>query len=226
MSVEENINTVRRNIQAALERSGRDSNSVKLIAVSKNISEDKIMEAYHTGQRLFGENRVQEWQRKSPALPVDCEWHIIGRLQSNKVKYLNESVTLIHSLDRMSLLQELDKEGKKREHIWNALLQVNVARDEAKAGLEKEEVKDFLLAARDYSSVNISGLMTIGALEAEPEETRGYFRKLREIRDQLLLEGVCNRETFFHLSMGMSQDYELAVIEGATMVRTGSVIFS
>ncbi len=225
MSVAENIRNVRQNIDAALARSGRNKGSVKLVAVSKNVPENKILEAYASGQRAFGENRVQEWQQKSVLLPADCEWHIIGRLQTNKVKYLDARIAFIHSLDRLSLLEKFNEEGKKLSLIWKTLVQVNVAGDEAKAGLEIDEVKDFLITAKNYSYVKILGLMTIGVLAVSPQETRGYFRKLREIRDQLLREGICCHQSFFHLSMGMSQDYELAVEEGATIVRIGSTIF-
>jgi len=225
MRIAENINEVKQNIQAALARAGRPNDTVKLLAVSKTVAEDRILQAYHAGQRVFGENRVQEWRSKSENLPDDCEWHIIGTLQTNKVKYLNHKIALIHSLDRFSLLEELNNQGQKKQLKWKTLLQVNVARDEAKAGLEVEEVRDFLISARDYTHVDILGLMTIGALAAGPEETRGYFRRLRELREALWREGICSPEQFRELSMGMSQDYELAVEEGATIVRVGSVLF-
>lgn len=225
MSIEENITAVKQKIGAAAERAGRRSEMIKLVSVTKTVSEDRILEAYHVGQRFFGENKVQEWQKKKPLLPPDCEWHLIGRLQTNKVKYLDASVAFIHSLDRFSLLEKLEAEGQKRQIVWKTLVQVNVAKDEAKAGLEIEEVGEFLEAARGYSYVKVLGLMTIGALGAGPEETRGYFRRLRELREELIGKGVRSREELPHLSMGMSQDYELAIEEGATIVRIGSVIF-
>jgi pyridoxal phosphate enzyme (YggS family) len=225
MNIEENLAMIRRKISAAAERSGRSPGDIKLIAVSKTVSEDKILEAYHLGQNIFGENKVQEWQRKYPLLPSDFEWHLIGRLQTNKIKYLDAGVALIHSLDRLPLLEKLNAEGEKRQITWKTLIQVNVAKDQAKAGLEVEEVKDFLETARDYPFVQVLGLMTIGALEASPEETRGFFRKLRELKEEMIAKGVRREEDFFHLSMGMSQDYALAVEEGATIVRIGSSIF-
>lgn len=225
MSITENIADVRVKILAAAERAGRKADCVKILAVSKTVSEDRIMEAYNAGQKYFGENKVQEWQRKSPLLPADCEWHIIGRLQTNKIKYLNSGIALIHSLDRLPLLQKLEDEGAKRQICWNTLIQVNVAKDEAKAGLEIEEVKDFLIAVKDCSYVRVKGLMTIGALDASKEETRSFFRKLKEIRDGLIAGGDANQGELTELSMGMSQDYELAVEEGATIVRIGSTIF-
>lgn len=225
MNIEKNLFEVRRKIRMAAERSGRKADSVKIVAVSKTVTEDRILEAYRLGQRVFGENRVQEWQKKYPGLPDDCEWHFIGRLQTNKVKYLNRRIALIHSLDRLALLEKLNAEGEKRRITWPALVQVNVARDEAKAGLKVEEVKDFLTAAVDYPYVTISGLMTIGALDASPEETRGFFRELRELRDKLRRSKLPGADKICELSMGMSQDFEMAVEEGATIVRIGSNIF-
>lgn len=225
MNVETNIKDVLLKIEKAAERSGRDIRDVRLVAVSKNVSPERIQEAYNIGQKAFGENRIQEWMQKYPLLPLECEWHIIGRLQTNKVKYLDDRVALIHSLDRFSLLEKLNSEGEKRGMRWRALIQVNVAQDEAKAGLEVEEVKDFLIAMRDYPYLKALGLMTIGALEASQEETKGFFRKLREIRSCLIRQGITDDKGFPHLSMGMSQDYELAVEEGATIVRVGSKIF-
>lgn len=225
MDIQTNLRDVRRRIEAAGEKSGRKTDKVMLVAVSKNVSAESVYQAYNAGQRCFGENRVQEWLNKHALLPEDCQWHIIGRLQTNKVKYLNEKVALIHSLDRFSLLEKLSLEGEKRGIYWPALLQVNVAKDKAKSGLEIEEVNDFLLAAKEYPYVKVSGLMTIGDFEAEPEQTRGYFRKLREIRDSIISKGLYKKQDFYHLSMGMSGDFEMAVEEGATIIRVGSRIF-
>lgn len=224
MSVTENINDVKHKIENALDKSGR-KDKVTIVAVTKTVSQDAILEAYHSGLKIYGENKVQEWQRKHIELPDDCEWHIIGRLQTNKIKYLNASIALIHSLDRLSLLEKLNAEGEKRKLVWKTLIQVNVACDDSKAGLEIEEVRDFLAKVKDNPFVQVKGLMTIGALEATADETRGFFRKLREMRDELISEGFFTREELPHLSMGMSQDYELAVEEGATIVRIGSSIF-
>jgi hypothetical protein len=225
MNINENLTDIRQKIRIAVERSGRRVETVKIVAVTKTIPVENIQEAYQVGQKVFGENRVQEWQKKNILLPADCEWHLIGRLQTNKIKYLDSNVALIHSLDRFSLLEKLNAEGEKRQIIWKTLIQVNVAKDDAKAGLEVEEVNDFLETVRDYPYVQVLGLMTIGKFNACPEDTRGYFRKLREIRDALIRKDIRNKEELPHLSMGMSQDYELAVEEGATIVRIGSSIF-
>ncbi|RJE49056.1 MULTISPECIES: YggS family pyridoxal phosphate-dependent enzyme [unclassified Dehalobacter] len=224
MSIVNNISEVQQKISAAAARAGRSSKDITLLAVSKTVPEDRIMEAHRAGLRAFGENKVQEWQAKHLSLPQDCQWHIIGRLQTNKVKYL-EDIAFIHSLDRFALLEKLNLEGEKRQIRWKTLVQVNVARDKAKAGLEIEELQDFMDSVHDFPYVTVHGLMTIGALDAGPGETRGYFRKLREIRNDLLTKGAGGPNGLPHLSMGMSQDYEIAVEEGSTIVRVGSMIF-
>ena len=194
------------------------------MAVSKNQPVSALQEAYRVGQRRFAENRVQEWYEKAPALKNDCEWHLVGRLQTNKVKYLDQSVAMIHSLDRFSLLETLNAHGERCGIIWTTLVQVNIARDPAKAGLKPEEVPDFLISIGDHPHVQVQGLMTIGAVEATAQETQGFFRQLRVLRDTMRAKqwsGVNLRE----LSMGMSGDFEMAIEEGATLVRVGSKIF-
>ncbi|HEY8910386.1 MAG TPA: YggS family pyridoxal phosphate-dependent enzyme [Desulfosporosinus sp.] len=215
---------VRQRIDQAVARSKRDPSSIRLLAVSKNQPVSSIEEAYQAGQRAFAENRVQEWLEKVSALPSDCEWHLVGSLQTNKVKYLDHNVAMIHSLDRLSLLETLNAQGERRDRSWKTLVQVNIARDPAKAGLKPEEVPDFLDSVGDYPRVLVQGFMTIGSLEAGSAETRGFFRELRSLRDALQSRkwpGVDLRE----LSMGMSRDFELAIEEGATLVRVGQRIF-
>lgn len=222
--IEQRLSEVRQRIIQAVARSKRDPSTIRLLAVSKTQPVSSLEEAYQAGQRAFAENRVQEWLEKAPILPNDCQWHLVGRLQTNKVKYLNQNVEMIHSLDRFSLLETLDGQGERRGIKWTTLVQVNIARDPAKAGLMPEEVPDFLNSVGDYPHVQVQGLMTIGALGASSMETQGFFRQLRELRDTLQsrdLPGVNLRE----LSMGMSQDFELAIEEGATLVRVGRQIF-
>jgi pyridoxal phosphate enzyme (YggS family) len=193
------------------------------LAVSKNQPISALEQAYRSGQRRFAENRVQELLEKVSSFR-DCEWHLVGSLQTNKVKYLDQSVSMIHSLDRLSLLKNLNKQGEQCGIIWPTLVQVNIARDPAKAGLSPEEVSDFLDLMGDYPQVQVQGLMTIGALEASAAETRSFFHQLRVLRDTLQSKsrpGVDLRE----LSMGMSEDYEIAIEEGATLVRIGRQIF-
>lgn len=224
VSIEQNLVQVRQRIEQAMARSKRDAGTVRLLAVSKTQPISSLEAAYKIGQRAFAENRVQEWLEKVSFLPKDCEWHLIGRLQTNKVKYLDPTISMIHSLDRFSLLKTLNEQGERRGIIWKTLVQVNVARDSAKAGLMPEEVSDFLNSVGDYPQVQVQGFMTIGALEASSAETQGFFRRLRSLRDTLCVRkwpGVDLRE----LSMGMSRDFELAIEEGATLVRVGHQIF-
>ena len=222
--IEQSFVEVRQRIVRAADRSHRDPRSIRLLAVSKFQPVSALEEAYRAGQRRFAKNRVQEWLEKVPSLKNDCEWHLVGSLQTNKVKYLDQSVFMIHTLDRFSLLKILNSQGERCGIIWRTLVQVNIARDPAKAGLKPEEVPDFLHSIGDYPHVQVQGLMTIGALEASAAETREFFRELRVLRDTLHsreLSGVDLRE----LSMGMSGDYEMAVEEGATFVRVGRKIF-
>jgi len=222
--IEQRLVEVRQRIDQAIARSNRNPRTVRLLAVSKNQPVAALEEAYRVGQRRFAENRIQEWAEKVPELKNDCEWHLVGSLQTNKVKYLNQSVSMIHSLDRASLLKTLNAQGERCGIIWTTLVQVNIARDPAKAGLTPEEVPDFLNSIGNYPHVRVRGLMTIGALEASETETKGFFRQLRVLRDTLQAtnwSGVDLRE----LSMGMSGDFEMAIEEGATFVRVGRLIF-
>jgi len=225
LPVRENLIVVHQRIQEALEKGGRCGEQVKLVAVSKRAGIDLIEEAYRFGQRDFGENHVQEWLKKKDQLPEACSWHFVGRLQTNKIKFLDKRIALIHSLDRLALLEALNAEGEKRNHIWNTLLQVNVAEDRAKAGLGIADVPEFFQKAESCRFVRITGLMTIGRGGATPQETRETFAALRVLRDRLLLAGVPGTEELADLSMGMSRDLEIAVEEGATIVRVGSDIF-
>lgn len=223
-SVEQSLSEVRKRIAQTVARSGRELGTVRLLAVSKSKPFSVIEAAYSAGQRRFAESRVQEWLEKASALPNDCEWHFIGSLQTNKVRYLNNSISLIHSLDRLSLLESLNAHGERLDIIWKTLVQVNVARDSAKAGFLPEEVPDFLSSIGDYPHVQVLGLMTIGSREAGTAETRDVFRRLRVLRDDLQARkrpGVDLRE----LSMGMSDDFELAIEEGSTFIRVGRQIF-
>ena len=222
--IEQSLVEVRQRIDQAVARSKRHPSTIRLLAVSKTQSVSKVEEAYQAGQRAFAENRVQEWLEKAPSLPEDCEWHLVGRLQSNKVKYLDQNISMIHSLDRFSLLETLNVQGERRDIIWKTLVQVNIARDPAKAGLMPEEVPDFLNSIGDHPHVQVRGFMTIGALEASLAETQEYFRQLRDLRDRLQSRKWSGVD-LVELSMGMSGDFELAIEEGATIVRVGRQIF-
>ncbi len=201
--------------------------SAKLIAVSKTHPAEKIQEAYAGGQRLFGENRVQEMQEKQPLLPSDVEWHLIGHLQRNKVKHIAPFVSLIHSADSLRLLEEINKQGEKFNRIIHCLIQVFIATEETKFGLDAREVRDLACSSQmaSLTHIQIDGLMGIASLSENKEQIRAEFRSLntlfKELRHLPLPPNVQMRE----LSMGMSSDYAMALEEGSTLIRIGTAIF-
>jgi pyridoxal phosphate enzyme (YggS family) len=198
-----------------------------LIAVSKTQPPDKIREVYDLGQRHFGENRAQELASKFEALPKDIEWHMIGHLQSNKVKHIAPFVRLIHSVDSMKLLEEIDRQAMRNERVIPCLLQVHIAEEETKFGLSPQEVPDFLssLKAREFGHVQVHGLMGMATFTPDEQRVRREFRTLKALFDQLRTTHLPDGVTMQHLSMGMSGDYGLAIEEGSTMVRVGTAIF-
>lgn len=200
---------------------------VKLVAVSKTKSVDLIMEAYNTGQRIFGENRVQELIEKHPILPDDIEWHYIGHLQTNKVKYLAPFVDMIHAVDSIKLLAEIDKQARKNNRVISCLLQVHIADEETKFGLNEEELADIMkdLPNMKFENVRISGLMGMATYTDDEDQVRREFRNLKSIFKRIEDEFSDILYDFSELSMGMSGDYPIAVEEGSTMIRVGSLIF-
>lgn len=225
MSIADNIEAVKANIAGtAAEYPRFSAPSVQLIAVTKTLGIDKIREAYNWGQRDFGENRVQEILEKYPAFPEDVRWHLIGHLQTNKVKYIVDKVAMIHSLDSIKLAEEIEKRAAAIDRVIPCLIQVNIADEDTKFGLQKEATLDFVKEMIRFPHIAVEGLMTIGPHVAEEEAISAVFRELRKLKEEiaaLALPGVKMRE----LSMGMSSDYPLAVREGATMVRVGTTIF-
>jgi len=199
--------------------------SALLIAVSKTRSAAEILGLYHHGQRDFGENRVQEWLEKKDLLPDDIRWHLIGHIQTNKVKFLDPVPALIHSADRLSLLDALEKEGEKRGVVFKALLQVKIAREESKFGFEGEELVGLARSGKlsGYRHIAFHGLMGMATFTEDELQVKQEFAELRHYFEELLplMDGTIFRE----ISMGMSGDYTLALEEGSTMVRIGSSIF-
>jgi len=219
-----NIDSIKSEIQKACTKVRRDPSEVKLLAVSKTFSVETIKAAYAAGQRLFGENRVQELCQKASLLPPDIEWHLIGTLQRNKVKDVVGKVALIHSVDSLPLAQEINKQALKRNLSVNILLQVNIAEEESKHGFALEEIAAKVKAMCQLPGIKIRGLMTIAPFTENPEEVRLVFRQLKmlaESLEKMRLPEVQMQE----LSMGMSGDFGVAVEEGATLVRIGSRIF-
>ncbi len=215
-----NIKRVRERIEAAARRAGRNPGEIKVIAVTKSVEPRTIEQAVGCGLTALGENRVQELLAKIPHLPDGIEWHFIGRLQTNKVKKLIGRVSLIHSLDRWSLAEVINKEAGRSGLRVRVLVQVNVSGESTKAGITPAEVEDFAGEAAKLPGVLVCGLMTIAPIG---EDARPYFKQLKEIFERL--KGRIPGGKIEYLSMGMSADFEVAVEEGANLLRIGSAIF-
>ena len=200
---------------------------VKIVAVSKNQPVSRIKEAYDAGQRIFGENRVQELIAKQPLLPSDTEWHLIGHLQTNKVKYIASFVKLIHSVESLRLLLEIDREAERSNRCVDCLLQIYISTDETKFGLDIPEALTLLQSAeyRKLKNVRITGLMGMATFTDDEALIRSEFRLLKNCFDSFSREFFRERPEFKEISMGMSGDYKIAVTEGSTMVRIGTAIF-
>ena len=222
--IKENIATVQKNIALACSRVGRDSSEVTLIAVSKTKPVDMLLEAYEAGMREFGENKPQELRDKSNVIHEPIRWHMIGSLQKNKIKYVAGTACMIHSVDSIELAEAIDKEAKKREIVCDILLEVNIAAEESKHGFSPEELLDSVRHIATLTGVRLCGLMTVAPYTENAEENRGYFRKMKELLIDIKNKNIDNISMDV-LSMGMSSDYEVAVEEGATMVRVGTGIF-
>lgn len=212
MSVAGNLASIQSQIEAACESAGRAPSSVTLIAVSKTIPVEAIREAYDAGHRHFGESRLQEAQPKIEALPDDIVWHFIGALQSNKAKRIAQLFHVVHTIDRESQLKEISKADRPID----AFIEVNIANEPQKAGICADSLDDFKEVVLHYPQVRLCGLMTVGPIVEDSEQSRIYFRALGTQAERLGVEG---------LSMGMSQDFDVAIQEGATHIRVGSAIF-
>jgi pyridoxal phosphate enzyme (YggS family) len=224
MSVAENLLKIQERIRTAAERCGRDPRSVRLVAVSKTQPMEAIIAASEAGQRIFGENYVQELLDKAGKAPETAEWHFIGSLQSNKVKYIAGLVSLIHSVDRISLAREIDRQWQRTGKVCDILLQVNISGEETKSGTTAAGVIELAREAAALPHLRIRGLMTMPPFFDEPERARPYFRELRRLAGVIMAEDIPG-VSMDELSMGMSGDFEVAVEEGATLVRVGSAIF-
>ncbi|WP_431087844.1 YggS family pyridoxal phosphate-dependent enzyme [Paenibacillus sp. 8b26] len=223
MSLEERIKEVNARVEAACARSGRSREEINVIAVTKYVSAAAMASVLDSGLEHVGENRWQDAADKWSKLGDRGTWHFIGHLQTNKVKDVIGKFGFIHSLDRLSLAQELDKKAATLGLRIKAFVQVNISGETSKYGLSSEAVVPFLKQIRDLEHVDVIGLMTMAPHEEDPENTRPVFRRLRELRDALNGQAL-TREPIVHLSMGMSNDFEVAVEEGATWLRLGSVL--
>ncbi len=222
--ITENLKEVEQKIQEACDRSGRKRSDVTLIAVSKTKPVEYLQEAYEQGIRNFGENKVQELTGKIEQMPEDIKWHMIGHLQRNKVKYIAGKTELIHSVDSYRLAEEINIQAKKRGIVIPVLIEVNVAGEESKFGVSLEDAETLIDDVASLDGVTVKGLMTIAPYVADPEENRPLFKALKDLSVDIAAKNKDN-VTMDVLSMGMTNDYQVAIEEGATLVRVGTGIF-
>ena len=220
----QNLEEVERNICAACSRSGRKREDVTLISVSKTKPISMLEEAYAAGSRDFGENKPQELREKQETLPTDIRWHMIGHLQRNKIKYIIDKACMIHSVDSERLAEAVSLEAGKRGIVMPVLVEVNIAREESKFGIYEEDTLAFIEKISALPNIRVEGLMTIAPFVENAEENRIFFRKLRNLYVDIKSKNIDN-VTMCNLSMGMTGDYQVAIEEGATMVRVGTGIF-
>ena len=222
MDMQKNIETVYEKIKIAAEKSGRKKEDITLIAVSKTKPVEMLLEAQSLGLSTFGENKVQELVDKYESVH-NVNWHFIGSLQRNKVKYIIDKVSLIHSLDSVSLANEINKRAKSKNIVSDVLVQINIGKEDSKSGIYKEELHDFIKEISEFENIRVLGLMAIPP-KGNSDEVRGYFREMKTLFDSLK---SCENERLVmkYLSMGMTGDYEIAIEEGSNIVRVGTGIF-
>jgi pyridoxal phosphate enzyme (YggS family) len=220
-----NVDTIRRRISGACERVGRTPDEVTLVAVSKTFSAEAVREAVRAGVTDVGENYVQELLAKREQLaPEEIRWHFVGHLQSNKVRHIAPWITLIHAVDNLGVAQEIDRRAARAGRVIDFLVEVNTTGEETKFGVSPDTTVSFLRSLNGLAHVRVAGLMTIGPFLPDPEGSRPMFRTLRQLRDETRALGQAN-VTMQHLSMGMTGDFEVAVEEGATLIRIGTALF-
>ena len=223
-TIKNNLEIIKEKIKKAALKANRNPEEIKLVAVTKTATIEQIKEAISAGVKIIGENKVQEAKEKYQILSADIEWHLVGHLQTNKVKYAIEIFDLIHSVDSIKLAEEIDRRSQQFGMITNVLVEVNVSGEETKYGIKPEEVEYFLKEISEFSRIKVRGLMTIAPITEDKEEVRPYFRKLRELSKEIKRKNIKNVKMDY-LSMGMTEDFEVAIEEGANMVRIGRGIF-
>lgn len=222
--IENNLYTINERIEVASKLAGRNKEDITLLAVSKTKSNEAILDTYHLGLRSFGENKVQELVEKYHTLPKDINWHMIGHLQRNKVKYIAPFISCIHSVDSTRLAETINKEGIKNNRVISILIEINMANEESKFGIKPCELAEFLEYIKTLTNVRVDGLMTIAPNPSDPENNRVYFNDLYK----LFVDNQAKKSdnvSMNVLSMGMSKDYMIAIQEGATIIRIGSDLF-
>ncbi|MCD8338125.1 MAG: YggS family pyridoxal phosphate-dependent enzyme [Lachnospiraceae bacterium] len=222
--LKENLQDVEERVACACARAGRSRDEVLLIAVSKTKPVEMIEEIYREGVRDFGENHPQEIRDKFPRLPDDVQWHMIGHLQTNKIKYIIERACMVHSVDSFRLAEEISKAAVRRNRIMPILIEVNMAGEASKYGIAPEDTESLIRQIAPLPGVHVEGLMTIAPYTDNPEDNRSVFRKMKKLNVDIRAKNIDNTD-MSHLSMGMTGDYEVAIEEGATMIRVGTGIF-
>ena len=220
----ENCEKIKARINAAAIKAGRNTDDIKVIAVSKTVDTARITKALEWGISDLGENRVQELCDKFDIINMKCKWHLIGHLQTNKVKYILDKVSMIHSLDRLELANEIQKRAEKANRQVEALVQVNISAEDSKYGISPESALDFIKELSKMGNIKVKGLMTIAPLAENPEDVRWVFAGLRKLLIDISKENIDNIDMDY-LSMGMSNDFEVAIEEGSNMLRIGTAIF-
>ena len=222
--IKNNLEIINEKIKKAALKADKNPEEIKLVAVAKTATIEQIEEAIKAGVKIIGENKVQEAKEKYQIITADIEWHLVGHLQTNKVKYAVEIFDCIHSVDSIKLAKEIDKRSLQFGKTTNILVEVNVSGEETKYGIKPEEVVLFLKNISEFTGIRVRGLMTIAPIVEDKEEVRPYFRKLRELSKEIKSKNIKNVKMDY-LSMGMSEDFEIAIEEGANMVRIGRGIF-
>jgi hypothetical protein len=220
-SIKENLLGVMEKIEKAARKIGRNPNEIKLVAVSKTVEAARIMEAIEAGVSILGENYVQEAQKKIEEIGRPVSWHFIGHLQSNKAKYAIRLFDMIHSLDSVPLAEELNRRAEQADRVMEVMIEVNLSKEATKFGTDEEVVVNLAKRIQNLNHLSLEGLMTMPPYFDSPELSRPYYIALRELKEKMLKEGVPMKD----LSMGMSNDFEIAIEEGATYVRVGTAIF-
>lgn len=223
-TVKDNLETINKKIKEAALKVNRDPQEIKLVAVTKTATLEQIKEAINEGVKIIGENKVQEAKKKYQVLTTEVKWHLIGHLQTNKVKYAVEIFDLIHSVDSIKLAKEIDNRSVQFKKTIDVLIEVNISGEETKYGYNPEKVEAFLKEISEFSAIRVRGLMTIAPISKNKEEVRPYFRRLRELSERIRDKNIKNIKMDY-LSMGMTDDFEIAIEEGANMVRIGRGIF-
>ncbi|KRQ86562.1 hypothetical protein ABG79_01545 [Caloramator mitchellensis] len=223
MGIEQNIAYILERIEKAANRAGRNKDEIILVAVSKTHPIESILKAKECGINIFGENKAQELIQKYPLID-DVKWHFIGHLQKNKVKYIIDKVDMIHSLDSIELAKEIDKRAEKNQIKMRVLIEINIGKEDSKSGIYEEEIYSFMEELTKYKNLIVSGIMTIPPLNIDSDKTREYFRRMRQIFDEIKNLKYDNFDIKY-ISMGMTDDFEIAIEEGANIIRIGTGIF-